>query len=83
MDVITGETLTQVAFGEQTKLTKESRSRIEASGGRVQSEFIASNVVVIAFPFRGVVPYRIGSVWELNVNEKTGEISLTEVKKSK
>jgi hypothetical protein len=79
-DVITGRKLTQIVFGQEVKLNKEIRERVETSGQRVMGEHISSNIIVMSVDFDGVVPYRIGSAWTLKVDKKTGEVSLKEAK---
>lgn len=78
MDVVSGRGQTQVIFGEQVALTEPIRKRLRALSQPVQSTLIQTNTLILALEFKGVVPYRIGSKWELNVNEETGAVTLKE-----
>jgi hypothetical protein len=79
IETTTGDPLFQVTFGNIAQITPEIRQRIQDSGMQVPpGESVGANVVVLFFKFDGPAPYRLGSVWELEV-AANGAISLKEV----
>jgi hypothetical protein len=79
IETTTGAPIYQVAFGHIAELTEEVKNRIREGGGQVPpGAAVGANVLILWFPFDGVVPYRIGSRWNLEVGAN-GRVVLEEV----
>ncbi len=62
-EISTGDTLSQVTFGEKVKATAETIARV---GRPVTENFVSG--FWIGFNFKGdIVPYQVGSKWKFSV----------------
>ena len=80
-DPRTGGDVYSVSFGESIEVTDVIRARLKGAGAKPEDfpSRIGFPELVLNSSFKDIVPYRVGTVWELSVSE-TGEISLAEVK---
>ena len=80
LDLRNDETLYTIGFGEVVRVTDKMREKMRKSDDDSDEipNIIGLPVLEITGKFE-VVPYRMGSKWELTVSEN-GELSLKEVK---
>jgi hypothetical protein len=74
MDGLSGEPTFAVQFGITLPKTDSRYSQYVKNGIPIPS----FNVLTLFYGFDGVAPYRVGTKWKINVNNK-GSLKLTEV----
>lgn len=79
IDAETGDPNYQVQFGHMVKLTEETRRTIPRAPGSVPPKVQPTVVFGIFMDANGVVPYKVGSKWELVVDDN-GKMTLKEAK---
>jgi len=74
-----GNSIYLVMFGEEVKVDSELQKYISQSQNSKPPKTVFENVLQVYFDFDAVVPFKVGSKWELNINND-GKISLNPIK---
>lgn len=75
-----GNSIYLVMFGEEIKVDSELQKYIPQSQNSKPPKVVFENVVQLYFNFDKVVPFKVGSKWELHISD-TGKILLTPIKR--
>jgi hypothetical protein len=78
MDV-NGESLFLIQFGHMLEVSEETARTLPRPQGQAAPKLQGTNVLALYFDFKGAVPYKVGSFWNIEIKEN-GELSLKEAK---
>jgi hypothetical protein len=71
----TGDTTFQVIFGIVAEVDSELRPYLPQTPGSHPPKTLGFNSVVLFYPFKGEVPYKVGSKWKLII-ESDGKLTI-------
>jgi hypothetical protein len=81
VDLETGKPVTFVSFGKVVNVNDAVEKRAKTGGAPLidGTQKLGIAVIQLFYPFGKIVPYRVGSAWNLAVAED-GSVSLKEIK---
>lgn len=79
IDVTINEPVAQIAFGTMVDITDEMRQHFPEAQRTSILPKMGITKMILFLPATHVVPYRVGTSWDIDVDD-TGKLTLTEVK---